>query len=131
MEAAITQKGSQQNKPASSFISVFPSNLLRFFNTVLSSSSIFNVSIFNAKFQASPAVHTAIFSDACLNTVDIFDSTFSDISVKISGIGSYVYLILVLNIFNAFLNSLSSFTLLEYFLDINIPINEHDKNINE
>ena len=36
----------------------------------------------------------------------------------------------ILKILSAFLNSFSSFTLFLYLFDTNIPISEHDKNIN-
>ena len=63
-------------------------------------------------------------------TLEILEFVFFDICSNISGIGSYVYLIFVLKILSAFLNSFSSFTLFLYLFDTNIPISEHDKNIN-
>ena len=103
-------------------ISVFPNNLPKFFIIPISSSFIFVTVVSRLLFQASPADLLSISSTAFLNILQTFPSTFSDIYIKVLGIGSYVNLIFVINMFSAFFISCNSFTLYAYFFEKVIPI---------
>ena len=59
----------------------------------------------------------------------MFSLRFLEISLNISGTGSYVYFIFVSNMFSPFFTSFSSITLSLYLFDIIIPIYELAPNI--
>ena len=103
-------------------VSVFPNNFDNIFKTFLSSSFKLLFVSSTACSQATSAVVFSIFSSAFLNICPIFLFELLDISLKISGIGSYVNFILFFNMFNVFFISSNSCNLYTYLFDINFPI---------
>ena len=87
---------------------LFRNSFDKVFIACLSYLFIFPEKLSTASSQAILAEAFSIFVTDFENSCDIFLLEFSDICLNISGIGSYVNLILDLNMFNAFFISSSS-----------------------